>query len=59
MSPKVALNLNITRYVDTGEPKPEIDLKAVCANIKTLDIAVKQAKQELLDRSKLTCQKSW
>jgi len=30
-------NLNIPRYVDTFEPEPEIDLKAVTAEIKQLD----------------------
>ena len=50
-------NLNIPRYVDTSEPEPEVDLKAVCANIKAIDLDIKQVNQELLDMSNnLTCQ---
>ncbi len=32
-------NLNIPRYVDTFEPEPEIDLAAVTAEIKQLDVS--------------------
>jgi type I restriction enzyme M protein len=50
-------NLNIPRYVDTSEPEPEVDLKAVCANIKSIDLDIKQVTHELLDMSNnLTCQ---
>ena len=50
-------NLNIPRYVDTSEPEPEVDLKAVCANIKAIDLDIKQATHKLLDMSNnLTCQ---
>lgn len=47
-------NLNIPRYVDTFEPEPEIDLAAVTAEIKQLDVStsdidakIKQFTEEL------------
>ena len=41
-------NLNIPRYVDTSEPEPEVDLKAVCANLQGIDVEIKAANNELL-----------
>jgi type I restriction enzyme M protein len=38
-------NLNIPRYVDTFEPEPEIDIKAVMDEIKSLE-----AKRDELDK---------
>ena len=41
-------NLNIPRYVDTSEPEPEVDLKAVCANLQGIDAEIQTANNELL-----------
>ena len=50
-------NLNIPRYVDTSEPEPEVDLKAVCANLKGIDAEIRQGKDDLLGMlSELACQ---
>ncbi|WP_282124992.1 type I restriction-modification system subunit M [Marinifilum flexuosum] len=40
-------NLNISRYIDTSEPEPEIDLCAVQANIKSLEEKEKEIDQQL------------
>uniref|UniRef100_UPI0025EB2850 N-6 DNA methylase n=1 Tax=Selenomonas sp. TaxID=2053611 RepID=UPI0025EB2850 len=50
-------NLNIPRYVDTSEPEPEVDLKAVCAEMQSIDADIQQTAKELFDMStNLTCQ---
>ena len=40
-------NLNIPRYVDTFEKEPEIDLKAVSAEIRSLQKEIKYINTEL------------
>ena len=41
-------NLNIPRYIDTSEPEPEIDLKALSASIRDTDTNIKKGTNELL-----------
>ncbi|MBO6245722.1 MAG: type I restriction-modification system subunit M [Anaerovibrio sp.] len=41
-------NLNIPRYVDTSEPEPEVDLKALSASIKETTAAINKGNEELL-----------
>lgn len=41
-------NLNISRYVDTTEEEPEIDLKALTEEIRETDQAIKESNQALL-----------
>lgn len=40
-------NLNISRYIDTSEPEPEVDLKAVRANLKQLEAEEKEIDAKL------------
>ena len=38
-------NLNITRYVSTALPEPEIDLAAVHADLQDIDERIREAKE--------------
>ena len=40
-------NLNIPRYVDTFEPEPEVDLKAVKISMKQHEDKIKTLESEL------------
>lgn len=40
-------NLNITRYVDTFEPPPPIDIAAVVEELKSIDAEISEAEHEL------------
>ncbi|MEL6256809.1 MAG: class I SAM-dependent DNA methyltransferase [Bacteroidota bacterium] len=40
-------NLNISRYIDTSEPEPEVDLVEVQANIRELEIREKEIDEKL------------
>ena len=40
-------NLNIPRYVDTFEVEPDVDVKAVQAEIKEIDTRLEAVEQEL------------
>ena len=40
-------NLNIARYVDTFEPEPEVDIKAVQAEIEQIEESVKSIQAEI------------
>lgn len=40
-------NLNISRYIDTSEPEPEVDLNKVLNNITTLDAKEKEIDAQL------------
>ena len=40
-------NLNIPRYVDTFEPKPAIDLRAVAKELRTLDASISSANETI------------
>ncbi len=41
-------NLNIPRYVDTSEPEPEIDLKALTAEMRETNAGIQKGTDELL-----------
>lgn len=48
-------NLNIPRYVDTSEPKPEVDLGAVAAELIELDVEIRKTSAELAQMMKKLC----
>ena len=52
-------NLNIPRYVDTSEEEEEVDLKALSANIRETNQAIRQGNESLLSMlGELTFQKA-
>lgn len=42
-------NLNISRYIDTSEPEPEVDLQAVKVNIEKLEAQEKEIDKKLAE----------
>lgn len=45
-------NLNISRYVDTFEPEPEIDLKQVSKELTEVNVQIKDNEKELVEMLK-------
>jgi type I restriction enzyme M protein len=42
-------NLNISRYIDTSEPEPEVDLQQVKANIEALEVKEQEIDKQLAE----------
>ena len=42
-------NLNIPRYVDTFEAEPPVDLAAVLSELRSVDLALKEADELIAD----------